>query len=269
MRIIYAVLIAVVGSAGLAWAGLRVRPSPLAPASVEGEEWSTMPVPSGLPAPVARFYADLYGDEVPVITSAVISGRATVRIAGVTMPARFRFTHRAGHDYRHYIETTLFGLPAFKVNEHYLDGQARMALPTGVIKDSARVDQAANLALWAEALWFPSVWITDDRVRWEPVDEVTSVLIVPFRDMDETIVVRFDANTGRLRYLEAMRYRDANDRQKRLWIGEALSWRSSPEGSVADAALTWFDEGTPWAVFHIESVVYNADVSEYVRQDGP
>jgi hypothetical protein len=31
------------------------------------------------------------------------------------------------------------------------------------------------------------------------------------------------------------------------------------------AALTWFDQGTPWANFVVEDVVYNADVKDYVR----
>jgi hypothetical protein len=28
---------------------------------------------------------------------------------------------------------------------------------------------------------------------------------------------------------------------------------------------TWLDQGTPWAVFTLESVVYNTDVSEHIR----
>lgn len=28
-----------------------------------------------------------------------------------------------------------------------------------------------------------------------------------------------------------------------------------------DAAITWYEEGRPWARFHVESVVYDADVS--------
>jgi hypothetical protein len=37
-------------------------------------------------------------------------------------------------------------------------------------------NQGANLAVWAEAIWFPSLWVTDTRVHWEPVDEHTALL---------------------------------------------------------------------------------------------
>jgi hypothetical protein len=33
-------------------------------------------------------------------------------------------------------------------------------------------------------------------------------------------------------------------------------------------AAIWMDDGKPWAVFRLESVVYNADVNEYVQAKG-
>jgi len=33
--------------------------------------------------------------------------------------------------------------------------------------------------------------------------------------------------------------------------------------------ITLFDQGTPWAIFSVEDVVYNVDVQEYIRQKGP
>jgi hypothetical protein len=33
-------------------------------------------------------------------------------------------------------------------------------------------------------------------------------------------------------------------------------------------AATWMDEGKPWAVFTLEDVAYNVDVSEYIRASG-
>src|SRR3712207_5432693 len=122
----------------------------------------TVALPAGLPAPVERFYRRLYGERVPVLTSAVISGRGTARpVAGITFPMRFRFIHEAGRGFRSYIELTVFGIPVMKVDETYLDGHARGETPFGV-EEGAKVDQGANLRLWAESLsMLPAVLLTD------------------------------------------------------------------------------------------------------------
>ena len=89
------------------------------------------------------------------IESAVITGRGRLRFMGITFPARLRFIHDAGQGYRHYIEATIFGLPILKVNERYLDGQARMELPVGVVENEPKINMAANLGLWGESIWLP------------------------------------------------------------------------------------------------------------------
>lgn len=66
---------------------------------------------------MARFYAALSGDAVPVRTSAVISGRGRMTVGGIAFPARFRFTHDAGRAYRHYFELTSFGVPVVRFDE--------------------------------------------------------------------------------------------------------------------------------------------------------
>ena len=256
----------------LGWLGLKIKPTPFSPYPEKAPTLSTMPLPEGLPAPVERFYKTVYGDQIPVIESAVMKGRAFIAPFGVKLPARFVFVHEAGKGYRHYIEATWFGVPIMKVNEGYVDRKSFFEPPVGdpIIND-ASTNQAANLAVWAEAGWFPSIWLTDARVRWQAVDENTSLLYVPFEDKEENFVMRFNPETGLLDSMEAMRYRDAGPQAKKiLWITRNVPSKKI-EGTQIDTIgnATWLDQGIPWATFTLEEVDYNVDVSEYIRQKGP
>ena len=252
----------------LGWLGLRVKPRPFPAFAGNSPVLETVPLPEGLPAPVERFYRQVYGDRVPVIESAVISGRAVMSpVGGVKIPARFRFYHRTGQDYRHFFEMTWFGRTFGTGNEYYLDGKSRLTLPMGLSDEGPQVDQAANLSMWAEYVWLPAVLITDPRVRWEPVDENTALLIVPFGDGEQTFVARFDPASGRLQVLESMRYKDSKSVDKTLWLNQSSNWSTVSGYEIpATGAVTWFDQGKPWAVFTVEDVVFNADVSQIIRE---
>jgi hypothetical protein len=240
---------------GVGWLGIHIQPAPFEPVPQAAAVPDTVPLPTGLPAPVERFYRQLYGDRVPVMHSAVITGRGTMRIAplfNMTFPARFRFIHEAGVNYRHYIEVTLFGLPVLKVNEYYVDGKERQELPWGVMTDNPKLDQGGNLGMWAEIIqWLPSVLITDPNVRWEAVDDETALLVVPFGAEEERFVVRFDPTSGKVKYWEAMRYANVEG-EKTLWVNG-----------------TWFEDGKPWFIINEDVVVYNADVDTSLAAKGP
>jgi hypothetical protein len=252
------------------WVGLKIKPRPFSPYAERTPALETVPLPDDLPAPVSRFYQTVYGDEIPLIETVVIQGRAVIKPFGPELPARFIFVHNAGKDYRHYIEATWFGLPILKVNEGYVDTKSFWEGPGDSIYDDASTNQAANLAIWAEAAWFPAIWVTDPRVRWEAVDDQTALMFVPYGDEDENFVMRFNPETGLLDTMEAMRYRDSGPEAKKiLWItrneaGPTLE--GSPLSAVGSA--TWLDQGQPWAIFTLEEVVYNVDVQEYIRQKG-
>ncbi len=102
------------------------------------------------------------------------------------------------------------------------------------------------------------------------MDEVTAVLVVPFNEQEEHFIARFDAQTGMLRFLEAMRYKEPASEGKTPWLNEAREWGNVGGNPVPTiAAVTWFDEGTPWAVFTVDEVVHNVEVQAYVRVKGP
>jgi hypothetical protein len=253
----------------LGWLGLRVKPQSFSAFSGQQPVLQAVPLPLGLPVPVERYFRQTFGsDQVPLIKSAVISGRATMSPVGsIKIPARFRFYHQAGQDYRHYFEMTWFGGQFGTGNEHYLDGKSRLSLPMGLSDEGPQVDQAANLSLWAECLWLPAAPVTDPRVRWEPADEDTAPLVVPFGDDEQSFVARFDPESGRLHLLESMRYQDSSSAAEALWINESSNWAEVGGYTIpTTGAVTWFDRGKPWAIFTVEDIELNVDVSQAILE---
>ncbi len=270
MKIVIVIIIVLAGLLLLTGIGLSLRPAPFAPHPERSPALRTVPLPAGLPKPVDRFFRKVYGEAVPVIESVVLHGRATIRpFLRIPFPARFVFIHEAGKAYRHYIEATLFTLPILRVNEGIVDGKSFFEAPIGNYHDDPAANQAANLALWAEAVWFPAIFITDPRVHWAPVDDNTALLYVPYGDAFETFVVRFDPETSLIDMMEAMRRKDPGDTSKILWIVRSEKGKTVP-GSPLSAAgsAMWLDEGKPWATFRVEELVTNVDVRAYVRARG-
>jgi hypothetical protein len=271
MKLLYIILLILALLIFVGWLGLQFKPASFPSYEAQTPEFKTIPLPENLPAPVERFYRTVYGENIPVVESAVFQGRAIIRpFMNIPLPARFIFVHKAGRDYRHYIEATWFAVPLLKVNEGYVDGASFFESPMGNIYDDASTNQAANLAVWAEAGWFPSIWLTDERVRWEAVDERTALLFVPFEDQMENFVVRFNPETGLIDTMEAMRYRDSGDAAKKiLWItvnepGDSIEGTNF--SSVGSAV--WLDQGKPWATFSLEEAHYNVNISEYIHEKG-
>jgi hypothetical protein len=264
LLILFSSLLALVG---IAFVGLQVKPASFPAFASPQAKLETIPLPAGLPVPVARFYQKIYGERIPIIQSAVISGRAIIRPVGaIDIPARFRFSHLAGQDYRHYIEATIFGMPILKINESYIKSSSRQEMPWGTTTNDPRANQAANLGLWAEAIWYPSIFLTDPRVHWNAVDDVTATLTVPFEASTETFIARFDPVTHLLTYLESMRFKTD---QKVLWINEARVWGDVGGFTILkESAVIWMDDGKPWATFEVEEIEFNSDVSKTIGGTG-
>ena len=107
-------------------------------------------------------------------------------------------------------------------------------------------------------------------MRWEAIDDETALLVVPFGEGRQRFVVRFDPATGMVRLLEAMRYQDASSERTTLWLSEARHWdRLDGRPALILAAATWLDEGRPWAVFAVEEIVWNVEVTDAIPRRGP
>ena len=257
--IIFGVLAAL---AIIAWYGLKMMPKPfILPALPEGEV-KTTPLAAGLPAPVERFSRCVYGDQIPVIQKALVSGRGRIRPFSLWFPTRFTMVHQTGQNKRHYFQATFFGIPFLKVDEGYIDGESFFESPMGSYVNDPNTNQWANLALWAEGGLFPEIWVTDPCARWQVVDHHTAILFVPYEHGEENFVVRFNPQTGLVDWMEAMRFKAKGDTGKVLWITNEVV----PTGEPTISYATWLDDGKPWAELRLEKIQFNLNVSEFISR---
>jgi len=73
---------------GLGWLGLQVKPKPFPAYSERTPALETVELPRDLPAAVVRYYEAIIGDRIPVIESAVITGRGKLRILASSAASR-------------------------------------------------------------------------------------------------------------------------------------------------------------------------------------
>jgi hypothetical protein len=118
-----------------------------------------MSLPDDLPLPVKRFYRTLYGNQIPVIHTVVITGRGRIKPFKIWLPDRFVFVHVTGRNYHHYFEATFTGIPFLRINEGILDGESFFKSPMGTYHNDPNTNQGANLVFWAEVSLFPVLWV--------------------------------------------------------------------------------------------------------------
>lgn len=73
------------------------------------------------------------------------------------------------------------------------------------------------------------------------------MLVVPFGEKQDHLVVRFDPETGKVLFFETMRYKSKTGKMT-LWVNG-----------------TWVEDGKPWIHTQVEEMVFNEDVQGTIR----
>jgi hypothetical protein len=255
---------AVAGMAVLSWLGLRIRSRPLRPPGHPARVAEDVALPSDLPAPVGRFYRALgHGDlRVPRVDTLTLWGRARMKRNPLPwMPVTFWSEHRVGWSGLQLLAVTWYRIPILRGRDHYIDGHGEMAIGRRQVSGE-EIDQGENLFLWAELVLVPSVIATRPGAHWEPIDEYSARLVVPFGDAKDELVFRFDPVTGLLADGTAMRFRDIGGPKVGWRIGY-YAWRWFDTGRFPSRiTVTWLDHGRPWFILDVDGVATNAPTSE-------
>ena len=268
MKRIRNILLVVVGGlvtlVGIGWLGFQVPPANFPRPPNDPRYFGTVALPSNLPTPVHRYLQTAFGENIPRVESMVAWGRAEANF-GLWMPLRYRLTHWPGHAFKREMEVTWFGYPVLRALDQYFDGKG-MTGPVGNLATGPAVDQGANMILWAEAPLMPSLLVTDERIRWEAINDQSARLYFPFAGQEDSLTVYFDPESGLISQMAALRYRDV-DSGKIPWRVDYEGWHEV-DGSLVPTrvAVTWEDQGVPWSYWDFEGVVWNVDISHTLPQ---
>lgn len=265
IKILWGVLAFVAVLLVVGWAGLQVQPAPPQPHPERTRDRGTVAVPAGLPAPVQRYFEVTAGSEVPHAETAVVWGRARLKLPdarrGMWFPAQWKGSYAAGRGYRRDMDLTWFGRTVLRAADVFVGGRGKVTAGGRVLGAGPEVDQGANMTMWAEGIWMPSVLLTEPRVRWEKVDDRTARLVFPFGDGEDSVLCHFDPQSGLLAEITGLRYREPGGEHE-PWRIEFTEWGEF-QGLKMPAGLRviWEEQGQPWAQFTVEGVEYNVDVS--------
>jgi hypothetical protein len=131
-------------------------------------------------------------------------------------------------------------------------------------------------------LWMPTIFVHDPRVEWQPVDEHTSRLVVPFGDGRCSLMAHFDVFNGRMVDLTAIRPESAIRAESAIRTKSVTEKRASPPHLTEEpwrvdlleweringleipckVDIAWGESGSPWVHWNVDGVVYNVNVSD-------
>ena len=215
---------------------------------------------SSLPEPVERFVELVSGDRAPHVSTLVLETDAWMRRPMLPpIPLTVRMSHHLGEAFVHRIRvgrgrfSIPFGMDA------YVDGHGLMQVGPSV-QVGPTYDDGALIAMWGEALVFPSAWVDRPDVRWEGVDAHTAVLVVSADHGDVPLTVAFDSRAGFPISCEADRHKGSGPRVR--WTGRWSRWRSTRAGVLAPSRMDvqWADESRPWLELRVTSIELNGRV---------
>jgi hypothetical protein len=272
MNNIFTIVIVLIGIVAvlltIVWFGFQIEPESFSPHPEKTKDAGSVEVPPDIPEPVKQYYEAAVGSHVPEVRSAVVWGKAKLRINGIWMPVRFKAYHLPGRAFLRYLEVTWFGKTILKVSDSYMNGEGVMKIEglLNMKETGEKIDQGQNLAMWGETVFMPSVVIADSRARWEDVDNDSVRLVIPYGEQNDSLDFNFDPKTGLITRICAMRYKGHNE-EKTPWLIDITEWMTSHYVKIPSRfSVTWEDEGSPWSYWTVEDVEYNVDVGEMINE---
>jgi hypothetical protein len=257
------VLLLLLGLFGLITLGFVIPPRPFRKHPAPSRPGTPAPFRPGLPEPVRQHFIETIGDMPPRIETAVVWGRGQACISGVWVPLRFKAWYQVGESFMRRMELTWFQRPVLRGTDSLIGGEGLFEMGERV-ESGERVDQGELLTLWADMVWSPSIYVHSEKIHWEPVDDITARLFVPYKEGAESLTAHFDPLTHRMTHIAALRYSDEVP-EKEPWRLDLQEWKEFNGMLIpSHIDIAWGESGSPTSYWNLDGIAYNVNVSEQV-----
>lgn len=263
-KMMITVVCVLAGLFAILWLGFHIQPKNFEVYNKTAQLTGQKDIKVNVPDTLNDYFDNCFADKVTDMKTSVVWGKAKMNIIGIWVPARFIAYYIPREGFYRYIEITWFGIPVINGYDLYYKDIAEFSI-AGQLEAGDKIMQGQNLTLWAESVWSPSVFFTDDRLSWEENTE-SIILTIPFNDTSDYIGILLDEESGLPSGMEAMRY-NGQSVHKQHWQIEFIEWDDF-NGVVipSKSSITWDDE-KPWSYWNIEGVIYNIPVSDGFEEE--
>ena len=242
--------------------GFAIPPRPFRPHPAPSQPGEPQPLRPGLPEPVRRHFVETIGETPRTVKTAVVWGRGRRHIRGVWVPLRFKAWYRPGEAYTRRMEVTWFQRPVMRGRDAWKNGTGFYEMGDKV-EQGEEIDQSQALAMWADAVWMPSLLVHESPIGWDPVDENMARLVIPDgRGGSQSLLAYFDPINGRMTHLSGKRYSISTGEQE-PWRVDLLTWKQLNGLLIPDqTSVAWGESGSPLSYWSVDGVAYNVNVTD-------
>ena len=240
----------------IGWLGFQIEPSSfIIKEREEIKNIQSREITDTLPAPFHTYIEKTTNKPVTDIHTAMVWGKARLKIAGIWVPARFRSYYDRGKSFYREMEVTWFSRPILKGIDSFINGKGRFVMGSNK-REGINVSRGQKLTMWTEAVWLPSAFATETDIKWKklPEKEIINQIRIPFQDTLYALNIKINPNNHYIESIYGERQRGKGG-QTATWRINYSQWKTFHQVTIpTKISVSWDDQEEPWSEFHVAGI---------------
>ena len=269
LRSLIIIILIAVGLLFIGWLGFQIQPAHYqTDQRPDIHNTGSIKLPDSIPSSFNKYLHKISDEPLKNTKTAIVWGRARLKIAGIWVPARFKAFYAEGKNFYRQMEVTWFGRPVIKGVDSFIKGKGTFQMGNQERK-GMYVSRGQKLTMMTEMVWTPAAYLHNPEISWNEKKEEpnTSQLLIPFQDTLHKLNVKINPHTHVIDMIYGERSQGP-DGNKKVWQVKYEQWKKFNDILIpAKLSVTWKENPEPWSVFYVEGVKYNKDISDIIPYD--